>query len=311
MTTLARGCLIRRWWWLTTVIIFAPMFVGVGSGSGPIGGGTGRVAYACIFGHAPQPGDICVSMLDGSHLQRVTRSAKNEFQPAWSPDGKRIVFRAAPAGLPGTNSLADIVVINADGTGRKNLTNNPRRGNWDPAWSPDGKLIAFGSAGDVWTIRDNGTRLRRVTREGGESPAWSPDGKRIAFMSARTTGQYDVYVMAADGSEIQRLTSSPEEDGYPDWSPDGKTIAFSTGPPDMLKWSIWLMNADGSNKRVLVSFADAKSAGFPNWSPDGRRIIFSAYDQKLAGGIYVVDADGSNVTKTKIAKGDMPVWQPR
>jgi TolB protein len=250
-------------------------------------------------------------MLDGSQLQRLTRSAQNEFQPAWSPDGKRIVFRAAPAGLPGTSSLADIVVVNADGTGRKNLTNNPRRGNWDPAWSPNGKLIAFGSAGpDVWTMRPDGKRLRRLTRGGGESPAWSPDGKRIAFMSSRTTGQYDIYVMSATGSKVRRLTSSPEEDGYPDWSPDGKTIAFSTGPPQG-KWSIWLMDADGSNKRVLVSFADGESAGFPNWSPDGRRIIFSTYTKTGSSAIYVVDADGSNLTTTKIVKGDMPVWQPR
>jgi TolB protein len=257
-------------------------------------------------------GDICVSMLDGSRLQRLTRSAENEFQPAWSPDGKRIVFRAAPAGLPGTSSLADVVVINADGSGRKNLTHNPRRGNWDPAWSPDGKLIAFGSAGYVWTMRPDGTRLQRLTRGGrGESPAWSPDGKRIAFMSSRATGsQYDIYVMNANGSQIRRLTSSPGEDGYPAWSPDGKTIAFSTGPPDNLKWSIWLMNADGSHKRVLARFADA-GAGFADWSPDGRRIIFSAYKKTGSSAIYVVDADGSNLTKTKIAKGDMAVWQPR
>jgi TolB protein len=300
----------RRLAWtalILTSIVFAPAFGGVGSASGPIGGGTGRVAYACISGQAPQPGDICVSMLDGSKLQRLTHSAKNEFQPAWSPDGKRIVFRAAPAGLPGTSSLADIAVINADGTRRKDLTHNPGRGNWDPAWSPNGKLIAFGSGGpDLWTIRPDGTRPRRLTRGGGESPAWSPDGKRIAFMSIRATGrQYDIYVMNANGSGIRRLTSSLEEDGYPDWSPDGKMIAFSTGPPDG-KWSIWLMNADGSHKRLLVRFVDDQSAGFPDWSPDGRKIIFSTFD-----GIYIVDADGSNLTKTKINQGDMPVWQPR
>jgi TolB protein len=294
------------------MIVLAPTFVGVGSSSGPLGGGTGRIAYSCAIDYPKAKLDICVSMLDGSQLRRLTRSAKNEFDAAWSPDGKRIVFRVAPAGLPATTSLADIVVVNANGTGRKKLTNNPRRGNWDPSWSPDGMQIAFGSQGpDVWIMRPDGTRLRRLTRGGGESPAWSPDGKWIAFMSSRTGRQYDVYVMNADGSGIRRLTSSPEEDGWPTWSPDGRTIAYSTGP-SLGKWSIWLMNADGSHKRVVVRFADDTGAGYPDWSPDGRRIIFSAYSQKTGhGGIYLVDADGSNLMKTKIAQGAVtPVWQP-
>jgi TolB protein len=252
-------------------------------------------------------------MLDGSQLRRLTRSAKNEFDAAWSSDGKRIAFRAAPSGLPPTTPLADVFIINADGSGQRNLTHNLGRGNWDPSWSADGTTIGFGSAGpDVWTIRTDGRHLHPLTRGGGESPAWSPDGKRIAFMSTRTGNQYDIYLMNADGSGIRRLTTSPNEDGWPAWSPDGKTIAYSNGP-SLGKWNIWLMSNDGTHKRVLVRFAGDTGAGYPNWSPDGQLVIFSAYSQKTGrGGIYLVDADGSKLTKTKIAVGAVtPVWQPR
>ena len=282
--------------------------------SQPIGGGTGRIAYSCEIDYSRYRLDICVSDLSGTNRVRLTKSRSNEFDPSWSPNGRRIAFRVAPSGLPATTPLADIVVINADGSGRKNLTDNPRRGNWSPAWSPNGRQVAFATARtgtDVWVMRSDGSHLKRLTRGGGEYPAWSPDGKQIAFMSSRT-GDYEIYVMTADGTRVRRLTQSAGQDGWPAWSPDGRWIAFTPerGRATGL-FDIYVMRPDGSDLRNLTRDTDDLSSDYPDWAPDGSTILFSAYHQdRDGGGIYLMKADGGE--RRQLIKGGVsPVWQPR
>lgn len=149
-------------------------------------GENGRIAFQS---DRDGPVEIYATSLGGTP-ERITTS-NNSSDPAYSPDGSKIAF------VSGGAQGQDIFVMNADGTGRKQITNT---GSADkqPAWSPDGKKIAFVANSfdsdrqtddEIWTINADGTGRRQVTNntvQTDEQPAWSPDGTRIAFVSART-----------------------------------------------------------------------------------------------------------------------------
>jgi TolB protein len=106
--------------------------------------------------------------------------------------------------------------MDADGSGLRRITDTPRTNDSDPAWSPDGKRIAFSEGkGDIYTIKLDGTGLRQLTDDkGGErEPTWSPDGKKIAFSS----GAGDIFVMKADRTKVEQLTKTQAWEHSPDW----------------------------------------------------------------------------------------------
>ena len=117
-------------------------------------------------------------------------------------------------------------------------------------------------------------------------PAWSPDGQRIAFSSDRD-GNWEIYVMNADGSGLVRLTDNDAYLDSPAWSPDGQRIAFQSNRDG--NWEIYVMNADGSG---LVRLIDNDANDFlPAWSPDGQRIAFQS-NRDGNSEIYVMSAAG-------------------
>ena len=121
---------------------------------------------------------IYVIGADGKHARLLTPTLPQVLSLAWSPDGKNLLFEQATNKGP----KQDLYVINTDGSGLRNLTQNPRIEESSPAWSPTGKRIVYERGGDIYTIKPNGTGLRNVTRKlRASSPAWSPDGSRIAF----------------------------------------------------------------------------------------------------------------------------------
>jgi Tol biopolymer transport system component len=258
--------------------------------------GTGRIVFDANW-------DVYVVAVDGSGLKRLTTSPAREYDPSWSPDGTKIAYRYQP---DEDEAEAEIYVMNADGSGKRNLTESGGQDH-SPAWSPDGTKIAFASTRGqdnllptIWVMNADGSNPRRVTSISGEYPAWSRDGTRIAFdvntdiepnAGGGPPADFDIFVVNADGSGLQRLTNALGEDQGPSWSPDGKEIVFHSdrGRSDGVS-TLWLMDADGSEQRRLTA-----QGGFrPAWSRDGSHILFGA------NGLFTVRPDGSGLTKLPV-----------
>ncbi len=120
-------------------------------------------------------------------------------------------------------------------------------------------------------MRPDGSKNHRILEGDAEYPAWSPDGEHLAFMSlgsreGLSSDDYDIYVVDADGRNMQQLTRSPGEDGWPAWSHDGTRIAYSH--MDAAGAEIHVMAADGQDDRVVTDPGDGLAHDYPSWSPD-------------------------------------------
>ena len=200
--------------------------------------------------------------------------------------------------------------MNADGSNQTRLTNNFAGTEDDfPAWSPDGKKIAFASNRDglsqIYVMDADGSHQTRLTDDMGidEAPDWSPDGQKIVFVSFAHDAKavYEIYVINADGSHETRLTGSEEVISHPSWSPDGQKIMYAAvrGGEE----GLYVINADGSRETYLANCYLKTCA--PEWSPDGSKIAFGRF------AIFTMNADGSQ-PKLLVDTGDeaSPTWSP-
>lgn len=172
----------------------------------------------------------------------------------------------------------DIFLMNADGSGAVNLTKHKADDHF-PAWSPDGKQIAFSSDRDGWpqiyVMAADGTGVQRLTRSKSidRAPVWSPDGKRIAFCRD-TSSNGEIVVMKADGTAPVNVTRDVAFDGDPAWSPDGKQIAFASNRGGG-GFHLYVIDADGGNVRALTDARNPFGYVYPAWTPNGKAIGYS------------------------------------
>lgn len=166
-------------------------------------------------------GDIWVCPSAGGKATRLTEDPADEQKPAWSPDGKRVVFSSDKAGN------RDLFVVEVATRAVRQLTSHSSDDD-APAWSPDGLWVAFHSnrdsnldlclndnISDVWRVPAEGGTATRVTRFRGENPAWSQDGKWIAYdryASGYSDGEHNIFLIAADGSGLPRELAAGGED---------------------------------------------------------------------------------------------------
>jgi len=296
----------------------------------------GYMAYGSNRTGSQFSDDIYVSPLDVETPIQLTFRRADDGQPAWSPDGRRLAFKTTQFG---SNQLA---VISADGTGETLLTRTFRFSEGQPAWSPDATKLLYRRApenplvqnADTWVLDVEGSAkdpTQPVTqavllRTGDERyPSYSPDGTQIAFRGdldlAEPSGDEEIYVMNADGTDVRQLTSNADFDSAPSWSPDGTKIAFEKaaagtfvpGVPaepgkEAEEKDIYVMRADGTHVRRLTDSPGLDEG--PVWSPDGTKIAFSS-DRDGQQELYVMNADGSDPRRLtdNPARDESPDWQ--
>jgi TolB protein len=205
--------------------------------------------------------------------------------------------------------------MNADGSGSMQITRDDAD-HEDPAWSPDGKTIAFvyikGKAEVIYLMNVEGSDMRQLTPDNVRTihPSWSPDGSKLAYctdddLAPPRKNDADILVIDIATRKINTLITGGVNT-YPAWSPDGKHIAFRRMLGEMNS-EVFVANADGTGAKNVTNHPAFD--GWPSWSPDGTRIAFAS-NRNSSYQIFIMNADGSNVKLLSNTEGrsTAPKW---
>jgi len=263
-----------------------------------------RIAYV-------SNGELKIVDSDGAETRAIT-TGRGALSPAWSPTGESVVFTV----LGNTGTQVQELDVR---TGRTRRVSQIRAGlNITPVYQPGGNAIlyaqgqgsGYGTDLVLASLDDDSAKPRRITIGRGTdntSPSYSPDGSQIAFISGKS-GSPQVYIMDADGSNVQLLTPyKPGVRSYrasPDWSPDGRAIAYEQ---QQGLFQVWMIDLRDRVPKQLTSEGENED---PSWAPDGRHIVLSSSrggDKQL----WILDTESGRARQLTHSKGArLAAWSP-
>lgn len=225
---------------------------------------------------------IAISDTNGRNVRRLTADPQYVYDASWSPDGAQLVYRRiVNHGGAYFRGNGDIFLINVDGTGNRNITNDDTEHARNPSFAPEGQSIVYdafvGEQLFIVTVKADGSAKARI--EIGQShafaPSWSPDGQWIAHLRQAEDEYTDLWVMRPDGSGARNLTQSRAKGYAPigdriqhwqygtSWSPDGQFIAFTADYEEEGNVDIYSVKSDGGPVTRLTSTKGADT--HPHW----------------------------------------------
>ncbi|GFO97406.1 periplasmic component of the Tol biopolymertransport system-like protein precursor [groundwater metagenome] len=251
---------------------------------------------------------VLLILAGGAHAISVENVKKLDIPETYlwdvvlSPDGTRLAFVAYDE-----KRTQQIFVINADGTGKKNLTDDANK-KWGLAWGKDKiAYVSFGKDGleKIFVINPDGTGNMQLildnTRQGNfekymvawSAPSWSPDGRSLVYTSLDEKANPKMYRVEEDGTGKSLVHESEFRQWSPAFSPDGKNIVYVSYPLEKYKEEIFTVDISGTARKQLTF--DEMKKNYPVWGPEDT-IIFVSYESVMSSGekLYAINQDGTS-----------------
>jgi Tol biopolymer transport system component len=259
---------------------------------------------------------------DARRLEVAGSVTADEACPTWSPDGARLSFGRVTGSSDTALSDAELVIVPVGLDGAIGaptvvaLDGFHALDGFDAhpcaIWAPDGRWVAFGGTGEVWVVDTDTGAIRRLPDLRPSDLEWRPGTDQLAIAGdmgtnrAADTLSTPVTVYSVSTGELRQLGSVRA--AHFTWSPDGSTLAYQGGENDAD--GLWLVDADGTNERLLTHVGDAMHGIGPVWSPTGDRIAYQRICDTIAGSPGRACNEQHEVVLVSVADGNETVIEP-